>query len=78
MYSNAVPLKEYGQVMSKEKMVVLPLSEYEEIIESLEMLGNRALLAELKDREAEVERGNCTKWEDIKDELGKHFSFSSN
>jgi PHD/YefM family antitoxin component YafN of YafNO toxin-antitoxin module len=69
MYSNAMSLKKYGLAMSKERMVVLPLKEYEDMTENLELLGNKALLEELRDREASVEKGNYTKWEDIKDEL---------
>jgi PHD/YefM family antitoxin component YafN of YafNO toxin-antitoxin module len=66
---SAMSLKEYGKFVSKEKMVVLPLKAYEDLIENLEILNNKKLLVELEERGREIERGDYVRWGDIKDEL---------
>ena len=54
----------------KPVMALIPWSLYESITETLGILGDKDLMAALKQAQAEEERGEKIPWEDAKRELG--------
>jgi PHD/YefM family antitoxin component YafN of YafNO toxin-antitoxin module len=53
----------------KPVLAVLPWDTYESIIETLEILSDKELMASVREGIEQVERGEFIPWEDVKAEL---------
>jgi antitoxin YefM len=50
--------------------IVMSQAEYDSLIETLEILGDHKLLADLAARDEDVAAGRMVPWEEVKRELG--------
>jgi len=54
----------------KPVLAVLPWELYEAVSETLEVMGDKELTAQLRQSVQEMESGNLISWQDAKQELG--------
>jgi PHD/YefM family antitoxin component YafN of YafNO toxin-antitoxin module len=54
----------------KPVLAVLPWELYEAVSETLEVMGDRELMAQLRQSISEMDSGKLTSWQDAKQELG--------
>jgi antitoxin YefM len=55
---------------NKPVLAILPWDLYESIVETLEILGDQELMAELRESLQDAIEGKGESWEDVKKELG--------
>ena len=54
----------------KPVLAVMPWELYEAVSETLEVMGDKELMAQLRQSISEMESGNLVTWQDAKQELG--------
>ena len=56
-------------VEGKPKVVMMSFDEFDSMVETIEILSDPEILANIKEAEEEYERGECVTWEEMKKEL---------
>ncbi len=54
----------------RPKAVILSMEEYDSLMEDLEIMSDPQALARIKKAEEELERGEYSTWDEVKQELG--------